>query len=136
MVTGYPDWQGNKVGTWEKSDWSVFEGENVQFYLSETVSAGSNVTTQPYTVPAGKTFALTNISFARTGDEGAIAVLVYDWESGTYIATLAGQQGGGMSFKTPPTMPSGHHMYVYIVNPSATSSLMYVTITGYEFTTP
>ena len=134
MPYGFPDWIAKKVEVWEKSDWSIMQGQSKNFYIGTNVPANDYKSVEVYTVPEGKMLFITDIGFLRETNVGTIIVYIVitkNLESQTIYGTAA-QQGGGIAFKTPKIVPAGWTLNVGFWNRESNDSYMYATIGGFE----
>jgi len=132
------DIEAQSVGVYYGAEWETKEG-NDKFLsvVSETLESGDSAYAT-YTVPAGKTYYITSLSFMSLAVSSEDRDLhqtgyVYLWNQtdSTFLAHLGGDGGNGISFPSPVKVAAEKEVRLTVLNYSAHDSLMRATCGGF-----
>lgn len=135
----YPDGYLAFAGSYLQSEWQAREGNDKSFYAEGGDIAFGGCAAIYYTVPAGKTLYINNVSFASfaylaaDGDKNQISLChVQDVTSGVEKLYMGGNGGGGASFSTPFVIPAGHRVSFTVCSRANHSCGIRIVAWGYE----
>ncbi|NVM22282.1 MAG: hypothetical protein HWN68_10945 [Desulfobacterales bacterium] len=121
MVSGYPDWEGEKSKLYTGADWAAVEAYDVNLTIAGGPVGYGLAATLVYVVPAGQTLYISQVSFAcyasvaANADNNQMAVVqILDATTGALLYREGGNGGAGQVFSKPLVIPGGNTLNLII----------------------
>jgi hypothetical protein len=139
MTRGYPDFEGNKWALYLIDQFAAKTGVDKTMSASEVNQARDFGPVITYTVPAGKTLYITQLSGSARSTAAADAEKIHAiqgilFDSGTFDQYLnpGGQSGFTVALPQPIVFNAGHTLLYTVVNGSNHNVDIQITLGGYE----
>ena len=139
MARGYPDYEGNKLGIYDKPFWAVYEGLDKNFILSGVKKAYGGEHVVRYVIPTGKTLFVTHATFCMFADAVAdadsnqiIELVIYNFTTSAYEAIQGGNGGGFFPLPTPLIFTAGEEVGFSVVHRGNHDAFIFGVVRGYE----
>lgn len=123
MASGYPDFEGQKSKLFTVADWAAVlaTDKELNFYVNDVIYG--NYGYLDYTVPAGKTLYVTEISFLMYASDEADAdnnqigvVSLKNQTDTTYHGLVGGNGGGYLHLSKPAVFTAGKVVRLLVWN--------------------
>lgn len=108
MVSGYPDYEGQKSRLFTVADWAAVEATDINLWGAAVNQARGGFAFIAYVVPAGQTLYVvmfTGASYANLAASGDLNQICYGWLLDFTTGVPYCYQGGNGGFSAPLTKP-------------------------------
>jgi hypothetical protein len=126
------------VGVYLNPDWQVKAGNGKVLVVDSTNKTFGQNDYTSYTVPAGKTYYITDLSLGAHayGVDDAVYpqvcdVYLYNQTDGVAVGRVGGYGGGSVSFPSPRIITTGKELRLYVVSHTYAACTMHGVCGGY-----
>lgn len=117
------DVEAQSVAMFIGAEWNIKEGNGKTLNVSGVNYGFGDSGYISYTIPTGKTYYITYLSFGNRASAAENADLnqmggayLWDQTDSKYLALIGGNGGGGVSFPAPLELATGKELRLYVVN--------------------